>query len=102
MSDLRIFSRSGDLVARTVGDETVLVPVRNSVGNLDSVFTLTPVAARVWQLLDGEATVDAIVGRLCDEYEVERAVVDADVADLLETLEAANLVRGLATAGEGR
>ena len=98
MNDSRIFSKSTDLVARTVGDETVLVPVRNRVGTLDSVYTLTPVAARVWQLLDGRETVDAIVRRVCDEYEVEPAVAATDVTELLATLEAAQLVR----AGEAR
>jgi hypothetical protein len=93
MSDSRVFTKSGDLVARAVGDETVLVPVRYNVGNLDSVYTLTPVAARVWDFIDGKTTVAEIVGRLCDEYDVTGETAGHDVAELLATLEGASLIR---------
>jgi hypothetical protein len=93
MSDSRVFAKSGDLVARVVGDETVLVPVRYNVGNLDAVYTLTPVAARVWEIIDGKATVAEIVGRLCVEYDVTGEIAGRDVSELLATLEGASLIR---------
>jgi hypothetical protein len=93
MSDHRVFETAGDFVIRTVGDETVLVPVRNRVGNLDAVYTLTPVAARVWQLLDGSTSVGAIAEQICSEYDVETSVAADDVAELLATLETAQLIQ---------
>ncbi|HYM62339.1 MAG TPA: PqqD family protein [Thermoanaerobaculia bacterium] len=93
MKDGRVFAKSGEFVLRNVGRESVLVPIRNRVGDLDSVFTLTPVAARIWELIDGRTAVDAIAARVCDEYDVTEDVAMRDLVELLEGLEAAQLVR---------
>jgi len=90
--DNRCFVPRGEFVIRRVGDENVLVPIRNRVGDLDSVFVLTPVAARVWSLLDGNTDVDAVVTTICDEYDVDTGVARADVVELLDSLEAAELI----------
>ena len=39
------FKPSPDVVFRRVGEEAVLVPLSQNVGNLDWVYTLSPVAA---------------------------------------------------------
>lgn len=81
-----------DVVIRRVGEESVVVPVRNRVGDLDSIFTLNEVASRIWDLLDGKRPVDAIVETICDEFEVTPDVAVSDVRDLLVSLEQAHLV----------
>ena len=88
----RVYKRAADVVARQVGNESILVPIRNNVGNLDYIYTLSPVAARIWALIDGERPVDAIVEALCDEYDVERDQAAADVAELVTDLEQVSLV----------
>ena len=88
-----MFAKSGEFVLRNVGREAVLVPIRNRVGDLDSVFTLTPVAARIWGLIDGRTAVDAIAACICDEYDVTKDIAMHDLVELLEGLEAAQLVR---------
>jgi hypothetical protein len=90
--DNRCFAPRGEFVIRRVGDENVLVPIRNRVGDLDSVFVLTHVAARVWSLLDGTKDVDAVVSAICDEYDVDADVARADVVELLDSLAAADLI----------
>lgn len=68
------------------------MPVRNNVGNLESVFTLSTVAARVWSLLDGSRDVEAIVSALCEEYDVDRDTAAADLEELLASLQEAALI----------
>ena len=82
-----------DLVVRKVGDEAVIVPVRTHVADLDSVVALNPVAARVWELLDGTRTADAIAAAICDEFEVTPDVALADVDELLRDLAGASLIQ---------
>lgn len=53
---------------------------------------LDPIGAIVWQYLDGETTVDALVGDLSAAFGVEQSVVQNDVAHLLERLEQAFLL----------
>jgi len=88
-----VFAHSGEFVLRSVGDEGVLVPIRNRVGDLDSVFVMSPVAVRIWSLIDGQTDVEGIVARVRDEYEVEPAVAAQDVNELVAALEEAALIR---------
>jgi hypothetical protein len=89
----RVYRRSSDVVARQVGHESILVPIRQNVGNLDFVYTLSPVAARIWALLDGSRDIDAIVSELCGEFDVDRDTAMADVAELLTDLAETSLVQ---------
>jgi hypothetical protein len=77
-----------NIVCRRVGGESILVPIRQNVGNLDYVYTLSAVAADVWALLDGNRPFDDVVDAICETYEVDRDTATADVtalaADLLD------------------
>ena len=87
-----VFRRSPDVVCRQVGQESILVPIRNNVGNLDFVYTLSPVAARIWQLIDGVRTADEIVEAICVEYDVERETATADFLTLTADLAEVSLI----------
>lgn len=86
------FRPSADVVFRRVGEEAVLVPLSQNVGNLDWVYTLSPVAARVWQLMDGVRPAGDLVTLICEEYDVEPDVAAADVTELLTALSEAGLI----------
>jgi hypothetical protein len=75
-----------DFVARQVGEELVLVPVTRTAAELESIFTLNQVGARIWNLVETCADEEEIAGRLAEEYEVEEADALADVRELLEQL----------------
>jgi len=85
------YRRSKEVVCREVGGESILVPIRNRVGDLESIFVLSPVAAKIWSLID-TMPVDGIIDALCEEFEVDRETASADVTELLESLEVASLV----------
>jgi len=87
-----VYRHSNDVVCRQVGIESILVPIRHNVGNLDYVYTLNPVAARVWTLLDGTRTIDAVVSELCDEFDVDRDTAWSDVTTLVTDLASVSLV----------
>jgi Coenzyme PQQ synthesis protein D (PqqD) len=88
----RVYHRAADVISRKVGTESILVPIRQNVGDLDYIYTLSPVAARIWELLDGTKSVGAIAAAICDEYEVELDQAAADVAELVTDLEKVSLV----------
>jgi len=87
-----VFRRSTDVVCRAVGHESILVPIRNNVGNLDFVYTLSPVAARIWQLIDGVRTADEIVETICAEYDIDRDTALSDLAALVADLTEVSLI----------
>ena len=45
---------------------------------------LNPVATRIWELADGERSIEAIASALCEEFEVE---ADRALRDTAETVE---------------
>ena len=93
-----VYRPTSDLVTRKVGDESVIVPVRSHVADLDAVVTLNPVGARIWELLDGRRNLEAIAGTICEEFEVEPETARADVGEFVRSLEEAKLVERV---GEG-
>ena len=84
--------KSEDLVMRNVGGEMILVPIRANVGDLDSVYTLSAVAARIWTLLDGSRSIDELANVISDEYDVDLAAARADLDELIAALESSSLI----------
>lgn len=84
--------RSADVVTRNIGGETILVPVRQRVGDLDHVFTLTPVATTIWGGMDGRRDVRELAALVCDEYDVEPQKAEEDLKSFVGELRAAGLI----------
>jgi pyrroloquinoline quinone biosynthesis protein D len=87
-----VLQQAQDIVCRRVGGESILVPIRQNVGNLDYVYTLSEVAADVWTLLDGTRRLDEIIDAICERYDIERATAAADVTALVTDLADAALI----------
>lgn len=81
--------KSDNLLAQEIDGEVVIL-------NLDTevYFALQGVGLRVWELMDEETSVSAIVDRLEAEYEVERARLQADVDAFVGTLAEKGLLQG--------
>jgi hypothetical protein len=83
----RVYSKSDSVVFRKIGEECILVPIRQGVGDLDSIYTLNETAARIWELIDGKTKVKEIKERLLLEYDVTPSQVEEDLLEHLEQLE---------------
>jgi hypothetical protein len=75
------------VIAKMVGTEMVLLDYDRGI-----YYGLNPVGARVWQLLADGWSIDEVIARLTDEYDVARATLEADVDALLRDLQAKELV----------
>jgi hypothetical protein len=96
MSVLEIsYIKDDNLMTRNVAGETLIVPVRNRVGDLSSIYTLNEVGARVWQLVDGQTPLAKIVQAITSEYEVTDEAAEADIVELIQDWETAGLVRAV-------
>jgi hypothetical protein len=89
----KCFNKENDLVTRDVAGESIIVPIKRHVGDLEGVFTLNEVGAMIWQLIDGQTTVRQLMEAVRDEYDVEAAEAEKDVADFLLSLEDAGLIK---------
>jgi hypothetical protein len=73
--------------------ETIIVPVREGAGDLDSIYTANEVGTRIWELVDGRTLVSQIIEAITQEYEITVEEAERDIIDFLGSLEAAGLIR---------
>lgn len=83
----RRYQKSPDIVFRKIADETILVPIRNNVGDLESIYTLNEVAARIWELIDGKRKVKEIRDKILEEFDVTPQKIEKDLAKCIRDLE---------------
>jgi hypothetical protein len=82
----RVFKKSDAMVFRKIGDEYILVPVRQGVGDLESIYTLNETAARIWELLDGTAKGAEIRDKMAQEFDVTPEEAEKDLVHHLKEL----------------
>ena len=70
-----------EVMARQVGDETVILDLRSG-----TYFGLDPVGARIWQHLSDGTTLRDLCDLMLEEYEVARDQFDLDLSKLLDEL----------------
>ena len=81
------------IVSRLIDDEVILVPIRQNVGDLESIYTLNETAARFWELLDGQRTLADICDLVVTEYEVDLEEAQFELVELIKQLEEFDAVK---------
>jgi len=82
----KVFKKSGAIVFRKIGDECILVPIRQGVGDLESIYTLNETGARIWELVDGTAKGTEIRDRIIEEFDVTLEEAEEDLVHHLKEL----------------
>jgi hypothetical protein len=82
-----MISRRSDMLQAEVAGELVALNVDQG-----ACYGFNPTATRVWALLAEPRSLAQLCDLLTQEYEVDRAACERDVAALLRTLEADGLV----------
>ncbi|MBI5015016.1 MAG: PqqD family protein [Deltaproteobacteria bacterium] len=84
MNDTKTLPRPApNVVTRMIGAEFVAVPTVRRTSELGAIFTMGPVAARLWELLGGVETFEELLDTLESEYDVDRDRLSADVHSFL-------------------
>ena len=87
------FVKDDQSVTRSIAGETIIVPVRNGVSELNSIYSLNEAGTSIWNLINGQRTLEQIVEAISDEYEVTAEQAETDVFDFLGRLEGEGLIR---------
>ena len=88
----RCFQKDKNLVTRSIAGETIIVPVRSGVSDLEHVYVLNELGSRIWDLLDQQIPISQIVDAICSDYEVSAEQAARDIDELLHNLETAALI----------
>ena len=82
----KIYRRNDNFVFRQIEGETILVPIRDNVGDLGCIYSLNPVGALVWEHLDGSEDLDAIKNRITAECDVTDDKAETDLLSFIEEM----------------
>jgi hypothetical protein len=82
----KVYKKSDSIVSRKIADEFLLVPIKQNVGDLESIYTLNEVATRVWELIDGKKKASEIKDKIVEEFEVTAQEAEKDLTNLLKQL----------------
>ncbi|UCF01983.1 MAG: PqqD family protein [Deltaproteobacteria bacterium] len=88
MSSLEMkYRRNEHFVFRKIGDEMILVPIKDNVGNMGYIYNLNELGAFIWQHLDGSNRLVEINKMISEEFEVSDQEAKEDLRTFLGDLE---------------
>jgi len=87
MDLVELFNKKTHFATRYVGEELVLVPVKNSVAAMNELFTLNEVGSFIWEKIDGKNTEENIVTEVADEFDVDIQTARNDVSIFISKLQ---------------
>ncbi len=88
-----LYAKDSDIVSRRVVDEVLLVPVRRTVGEIDCLYALNEVAARIWELIDGLTPLQAVRDAIVAEFDVSKSEAQQDLMLLVDQLTSIGAIR---------
>ncbi len=80
------YKRNEDFVYRKIENETILVPIRDNVGDMSCIYNLNEVAAFVWEHLDGERSLGDLKNMVTQEFEVSAREAEEDLNEFVSQL----------------
>jgi hypothetical protein len=86
------FRRSTTVVSREIASETLVVPIRGGVGDLDAIFSFNPVGSDLWTLMEKDTSLGEMASWVAAHYEVGRDQAFADIRSFVDELLSAGLV----------
>ena len=82
----QVLRRNANFVHRRIAGETILVPIRSNVGDLDHIYSLNEVGAFVWNAFDGLKDLATIKALIASEFDVAEGEAEADLLPFVEEL----------------
>ncbi len=87
MEDLKKqYKRNENFVFRKIMNETVLVPIKDNVGDMGSIYNLNEVGAFVWEHLDGKRRLLDIKDMILKEFDVSSQKAEEDLSEFVNQL----------------
>lgn len=88
----RVLKKRDEVVSREIAGETILVPIRGKLVDMERIFSVNPVGAHVWQQLDGRRSLAEIRDSVLDTFDVEKDQADVDIQEFVAELTEAELI----------
>ena len=90
-----MFRQSAHLLTRHIAGETIVIPIRGRLADMQRIFALNEVGEHVWRLIEQNRSVDEICAAVEQVFDISRAEAESDVREFLAELQEAGLVETL-------
>ncbi len=85
MKDIAL-RKDKNIVTRTIGGETILLPICKSSDDLNCIYTLNSVAPQVWILINGKRKLSEITAEVPKKFDTTRKEADKEMKAFLNEL----------------
>jgi hypothetical protein len=86
------FRKRGEFVTRSIAGETLIVPVRGQVGDLDAIYSVNEVGAFIWDQFDGPKSVTQVIDAVRGEFEIALEPAEQEISAFIAALKAAGMI----------
>lgn len=66
----RVYKKNNNFVYRKIGDESIIIPIKNDSADLTSLYTLNETADFIWNELGKNKNIESIINCLIKEFGV--------------------------------
>jgi len=94
MKESVVLKKNPNIVSRTIEDETILMPIYKTSDEINCIYTLNKVAARIWELIDGKRNLAKIKKTLLQEFDTTEKELDKELTKFLKDLKEIKAVKG--------
>jgi len=89
-----VYRKKDDIVHRRVAGETILVPIRGRLADMQKIFALNPVGEFIWDEIDGSRSLQQISEDIQSLFDVTREEANADLEAFVAELFKEGLIEG--------
>ena len=79
----QFYKRSKGFVEKKIGDDLVLVPLANSVVQMEKVFSLNELGSFVYSLMEKCISADELLGNILSQFDVSKEEAKDDLNTFL-------------------
>lgn len=95
MTSKRSHRQSANLLTRRIAGETIIIPIRGKLADMQRIFALNEVGEHVWRLIGEQRAFGEICSEIQSFFDVSLAQAEADVREFLAELQASDLIEPL-------
>jgi len=88
----RYFIKNPNIVSRMIADECILVPIKHTVEDLGSIYSLNEVGTFIWDSIDGNKTIEELKEMLIERFEANSKQIETDLIEFIEQLQSLRMV----------
>lgn len=92
MTGEMIFQKRDEIVPRSIVGETILVPIRGKLADMQRIFSLNPVAEFIWGEIDGQKDIKEISNDVLERFDIDRKRAASDIGEFMNELLKADLI----------